>query len=597
MIKSATNSFSGRLESRLSSNHGPSSQSMASNGLEEPTQAFSSTDSDYQSRLAAAQGLPTKASATAVIEVVPEESFKISLVERISRLKLDPHDRLTRLVFQPMIANNFELRTIGMAEKPAGRLKLQCISAKGEETAESIDLLAISQSVQNIGCQASCRVEGTDVPLRFCFYFDPMTDDVTLQNHSNYPIFCRSGQSELGSTVYPRTTTSLHVGVWDVLTTSSKSITQVLVRPRFYLLSDQANLEPKSRKRNQISIAPANKRTNVASSRHRLQISKPVPRMVSTAVVQESSSQHPFTGLEIGEKVELVGSNLDETFSIAGIEKLSQTRSSSVWRAMLSIMRAGQDCDLPLVAKVLTRHGRPELNAKMWLREARIHSRLNADKRHTIIQLVAVDARLHCFYTENIEAVSLAAKVWRTADDFFTGSRGDAIRIFKDITSALDFIHGNGIVHNDIKPGNVLYNRARGAVVLDFGLSYETEEEFRSVRTAGTPWYVPPEFLIGTQDSRGPPGDIWAEGVLMLFVLKYIGFPEKGPEWQLAAVGDPHDLTASSLMTQWVESITKTRRQVDNSKLGKLIQAMVEPSREQRIRTDALFKASLTLED
>jgi serine/threonine protein kinase len=57
------------------------------------------------------------------------------------------------------------------------------------------------------------------------------------------------------------------------------------------------------------------------------------------------------------------------------------------------------------------------------------------------------------------------------------------------MASALAFFHRNGITHNDIKPGNILFSPARGAVLIDFGLSSDsTHTSAAATQTAGTPF-------------------------------------------------------------------------------------------------------------
>ncbi len=65
-----------------------------------------------------------------------------------------------------------------------------------------------------------------------------------------------------------------------------------------------------------------------------------------------------------------------------------------------------------------------------------------------------------------------------------------------DMASALAFVYENGIAYNDIKPGNILFSPARGAVLIDFGLSSDSMRASVVVtQTAGTLWYVLPEFM------------------------------------------------------------------------------------------------------
>lgn len=148
-----------------------------------------------------------------------------------------------------------------------------------------------------------------------------------------------------------------------------------------------------------------------------------------------------------------------------------------------------------VVAKVLKPIGSTKSTATMWLRETGIHSKLSAGGLPTIVQLLGLDARVHSFYLEDIAAPSLIQRAWRGPDDYFLGTLVDARRVLGDMASALAFVHESGVAHNDIKPGNILFSAARGAVLIDFGLSTDNARDSGVAQTAGTPWYIPPEFM------------------------------------------------------------------------------------------------------
>ncbi|KAH8739852.1 hypothetical protein FG386_002071 [Cryptosporidium ryanae] len=105
--------------------------------------------------------------------------------------------------------------------------------------------------------------------------------------------------------------------------------------------------------------------------------------------------------------------------------------------------------------------------------------------------------------------------------------------IMRQIFSALQYLHNQGICHRDIKPENFLFSSRVGHEIrlVDFGLSKEfytlnAGEYFGMTTKAGTPYFVAPEILNCTSSSYGPKCDIWSSGVLLhLLLLGVVPFP------------------------------------------------------------------------
>ncbi|EIW72069.1 hypothetical protein TREMEDRAFT_41477 [Tremella mesenterica DSM 1558] len=99
----------------------------------------------------------------------------------------------------------------------------------------------------------------------------------------------------------------------------------------------------------------------------------------------------------------------------------------------------------------------------------------------------------------------------------------DAAQIVRTVTSAVKYLHDQGIVHRaDLKPENILFrSKAEDAELMlaDFGLSKVLDDENFSIltTTCGTPGYMAPEIF--RKSGHGKPVDIWAIGVIAYFLL------------------------------------------------------------------------------
>jgi serine/threonine-protein kinase len=96
---------------------------------------------------------------------------------------------------------------------------------------------------------------------------------------------------------------------------------------------------------------------------------------------------------------------------------------------------------------------------------------------------------------------------------------GFAIPVFTDVAKALEAAHKKGVVHRDLKPGNIFLCDDGSSKVLDFGMSKLTTAESltQAGYTLGTPEYMAPEQCIG--GNVEPRTDVYALGVLIYEAL------------------------------------------------------------------------------
>lgn len=91
------------------------------------------------------------------------------------------------------------------------------------------------------------------------------------------------------------------------------------------------------------------------------------------------------------------------------------------------------------------------------------------------------------------------------------GGWQEARGVLDQLLGALAHAHARGLVHQDLKPGNVLRASTGRVVLTDFGIARARSEQ-RSGSVTGTPWVMAPEQVQGEQAAVGPWTDLYALG-------------------------------------------------------------------------------------
>ena len=184
--------------------------------------------------------------------------------------------------------------------------------------------------------------------------------------------------------------------------------------------------------------------------------------------------------------------------------------------------------DRPVAIKLLP----PELSAieehrERFLREARTAARLS-HPNIVPIHLVEERAGLVYFVMAYVDGESLSQRVQRAGPL----KAPDAAKMVQEVAWALAYAHGNGVIHRDIKPDNVLIEKGSGrALVTDFGIARVATAGTLSLNgeVMGTLRYMSPEQALGQPDIDGR-SDLYSLGVTAFFALTgALPFEDKGP--------------------------------------------------------------------
>ena len=176
--------------------------------------------------------------------------------------------------------------------------------------------------------------------------------------------------------------------------------------------------------------------------------------------------------------------------------------------------------DRPVALKVLPAEfaNDPTLRER-FLRETRTAASFS---HPNIIPVHAIEERdgILAFAMGFVEGETVAQRVRRGGP---LGVR-ELVRLLQDVGYALAYAHGRGVVHRDIKPDNIMLERATGrALLMDFGiartvLSTSVAEGLTRVgESVGTPQYMSPEQAVG--DNLDGRSDIYSLGLVAWYAV------------------------------------------------------------------------------
>lgn len=163
-----------------------------------------------------------------------------------------------------------------------------------------------------------------------------------------------------------------------------------------------------------------------------------------------------------------------------------------------------------------------------------------------------------------------------------------AISILEEVSYGLEAAHSQGVIHRDMKPGNILLSHTGGVKIVDFGLALQMTEYERLTRltadhlSLGTPAYMSPEQALGRElDHRA---DIYSLGAMTyeLFTGKPPYLSSSPSELKERIINDPPPSmrAESKLVTEEVDELVKKMMAKDPADrfqtMGEVLQSIDE---------------------
>ncbi|SIO59105.1 serine/threonine protein kinase [Singulisphaera sp. GP187] len=192
----------------------------------------------------------------------------------------------------------------------------------------------------------------------------------------------------------------------------------------------------------------------------------------------------------------MIGTTLNQRFSLE--KELGRGGMGAVYRATDQILQRS------VAIKVLKEQSGDEVNRRIRL-EAQILARLLHDH---VVRLYDFGEANGTWYLvmEEVDGTSYLRR-WRSI------TLAERLRILAHVADALDYAHHQGVIHRDMKPGNVLLTATDQPKLSDFGLSVMAEQSDESGTIRGTPQYMSPEQASGQRlDYRT---DLYSLGVML----------------------------------------------------------------------------------
>jgi serine/threonine protein kinase len=227
----------------------------------------------------------------------------------------------------------------------------------------------------------------------------------------------------------------------------------------------------------------------------------PRPDAVPAEPARAASPSRPGGQTELRPGVSIGPYRLIQTAGVGGM--------AEVWRAYDARLER-----YVAIKFLSSRHATDASYLDRFLHEARAVSRLDHANVLTVLDFGEQDGWTY-MVNPYIGGGTLADRLHRGPWPI-----AEAITVLGELAAALDYAHGEGIVHRDVKPSNVLFTERGRLVLSDFGVAQMLESTtflHDAGRIIGTPMYMSPEQADGQHATAA--SDLYSLGVVAYEML------------------------------------------------------------------------------
>jgi tetratricopeptide (TPR) repeat protein/tRNA A-37 threonylcarbamoyl transferase component Bud32 len=326
-------------------------------------------------------------------------------------------------------------------------------------------------------------------------------------------------------------------------------------------------------------------------------------------VVERACREHPSEAAQIQKQIEALRTAglLGPAFSPAGLSATSSIDASGLppvgpYQPLEEIGRGGQaivyraeDLRLhrPVALKVLRSWGSlSDVLMRRFRREAEVASKLDHPGICAVYD-AGVESGVPFIAMRLVDGETLAKKIESArpaaGPNGISTTRAEVLSVVATIAKvarALHVAHEAGIVHRDVKPGNIMITPHGEPVVLDFGLAGDEDGSLPSLTATGeffgTPAYMSPEQLTGQSVRLDRRTDVYSLGVTLYECLT-LRRPFEGPT---------REAVAHAIRSKTPPDPTRFNPQTPRG-LRLVLDAALEKQRDRRYQSAAAFADDL----